>query len=54
MGIRKRETGSIESGEGSQEVDLGGLGSESVISENLRFSPKFTGSHFHLECHLPM
>jgi len=29
-------------------VDLGGIGSESVISENLGFSSKFMGSHFHL------
>jgi len=48
---KKRETGSIESGGGSQ-MDLGGLGPESVISENLRFSLKIHGSHFSLKCHL--
>jgi len=33
-------------------VDLGGLGPESVISENLGFHLNSRVSHFHLECHL--
>jgi len=44
---QKRETGSIGS-EGISGVDLGGLGSESVISENLGFRLNSRVSHFHL------
>jgi len=45
---QKRETGSIESWRGSQVVDLGGRGTESVISENLGFHLNSRVSHFHL------
>jgi len=47
----ERETDSIESEEIPVGGDLGGLVSESVISENLG-SPKFIGFSLSSQCHL--